>query len=64
MQELKSIEEVDAALAAGKIRTLGDLVQAWPQAAFDLGLEDDLPPAGPAGGSTLTTQSAKYRHEP
>lgn len=43
MKELKSIAEVDAALAAGQIKTLGDLVEAWPQAAFDLGLEDSLP---------------------
>lgn len=49
--ELKTVEEVDAAIANGSIRTLGDLVRAFPRAAFDLGLEDDLPPAKPQAAS-------------
>jgi hypothetical protein len=54
MDELKSIEEVDAAIADGRIKTLGDLVRAFPRAAFDLGVEDDLPPAKPPTSSLPT----------
>ncbi len=51
MEELKSEKEVDAALADGRIKTWGDLVQAWPPAAFVLGVEDDLPPRKPTSAS-------------
>jgi hypothetical protein len=33
---------VDVAIASGRIRTLGQLVDAFPQAAFSLGLEDGV----------------------